>query len=323
LGELDSSGLLDGRRYRELKRQIVDGFRAQTIRHPAHAGLSYPKDPEELRVRLDDILAAGPRSPVPQGSIAALVAPHIDLEAGKRVYAAAYGAVAAAAPQRIIILGVGHAMQREMFSLTTKAFQTPLGTVETDHRVVEELLKTGHHITSSDDFAHRDEHSIEFQLIFLQHVLRDSRFTLVPVLCGSLLGSMDEYSRETYRSTAGDFLRLLKDVAGDGQTMVVAGVDFSHVGPKFGHDMPAAFLIHQSELHDRRLLDSLCEMNADSFWAASREVRDRYHVCGFSALACLLEILPASHGNLLDYAVFKEEATQSAVSFAAVLFVSS
>jgi len=71
----------------------------------------------------------------------------------------------------------------------------------------------------------------------------------------------------------------------------------------------------------RRLLDSLCEMNADGFWTESQKVNDRYHVCGFSALACLLEILPLSRGRLLDYGVFQEEATQSAVSFAAVLFV--
>jgi AmmeMemoRadiSam system protein B len=323
LRELDSSCLLDGPRYRELKAQIVTDFCAQTIRRPAHAGLSYPKEAEELQRRLDDILAAGHRPQTPKGAIAGLVAPHIDLEAGKRVYSIAYGALSAAVPERIVLLGVGHAMQREMFSLSSKAFETPLGIVETDHQAVKELLKMGSHITTNDDFPHRDEHSIEFQLIFLQHVLKDVQFTIVPILCGSLLGSMDEYSRERYRAIAGDFLGLLADIAGDGRTLVVAGVDFSHVGPKFGHDTPASFIVNQSEDHDRRLLDSLCKMSADGFWAESRKVNDRYHVCGFSALACLLEILPSSRGHLLDYGVFREEATQSAVSFAAVLFVDS
>ena len=249
------------------------------------------------------------------------MAPHIDLEAGKRVYSIAYQAITAAIPERIIILGVGHSMRREMFSLTSKAFETPLGTVETDHRVVAELSSLGSYITSSDDFPHRDEHSIEFQIIFLQHVLRDVQFTVVPILCGSLVGSMDDYSRERYRSMGGDFLRLIADIAGDGRTLVVAGVDFSHVGLKFGHDMPASFIINQSEAHDRRLLDSLCEIDADGFWAESRQINDRYNVCGFSALACLLEILPPTRGYLLDYEIFKEEATKSAVSFAAALFM--
>jgi AmmeMemoRadiSam system protein B len=319
--ELESSYLLDAPRYREMKEQIVKDFRAQTIRHPAHAGLSYPKEPEELERRLDDILAAGQRQQKPEGNITALAAPHIDLEAGKGVYSAAYGAIPSVAPERIVILGVGHAMQREMFSLTTKAFETPLGMVEADHRLVEELLSTDSRCISGGDFPHKDEHSIEFQLIFLQHVLRDVHFTIVPILCGSLSGSMDEYNRERYRSVAGDFLRRLADVAADERTMVVTGVDFSHVGPKFGHDLPASLIIDRSEAHDRRLLHALCEMNADGFWAESIHVNDRYNVCGFSALACLLEILPSSRGHLLDYGVFKEEATQSAVSFAAVVFV--
>ena len=321
LEELDSSYLLDGQRYREHKKQIISDFSDQKIRYPAHAGLSYPQEAEELQQRLDDILTAGRKPHIPKGNIVALVAPHIDLEAGKRVYASAYGAITAAIPERIIILGVGHSMQREMFSITSKAFETPLGTVETDHRVVAELSSMGNYITSGDDFPHRDEHSIEFQIIFLQHVLRDMQFTIVPLLCGSLVGSMDDYSRERYRSMSDDFLRLLADVAGDGRTLVVAGVDFSHVGPKFGHDMPASSIINQSEAHDKRLLDSLCEMNADRFWAESRQINDRYNVCGFSALACLLEILPPTRGYLLDYGVFKEEATSSAVSFAAMLFV--
>jgi predicted class III extradiol MEMO1 family dioxygenase len=132
---------------------------------------------------------------------------------------------------------------------------------------------------------------------------------------------MDDYTRERYRSMGGDFLRLLADVAGDGRTLVVAGVDLSHVGPKFGHDMPASSLLNQSEAHDRRLLDSLCELDADGFWEESRRINDRYNVCGFSALACLLEILPPTRGYLLDYGVFKEEVTSSSVSFAAALFV--
>jgi AmmeMemoRadiSam system protein B len=321
LEDLDSSYLLDSPRYREHKKQIISNFSAQIIRYPAHAGLSYPKKAEELQQRLDAILTAGKRPPVPEGTIVALVAPHIDLEAGKRVYSIAYQAITAAHPERIIILGVGHSMQSDMFSITSKAFETPLGTVEADHRVVAELSSVGNSIISSDDFPHRDEHSIEFQIIFLQRVLRDVRFTIIPILCGSFAGSMDDYTRERYRSMGGDFLRLLADVAGDGRTLVVAGVDLSHVGPKFGHDMPASSLLNQSEAHDRRLLDSLCELDADGFWEESRRINDRYNVCGFSALACLLEILPPTRGYLLDYGVFKEEVTSSSVSFAAALFV--
>jgi len=61
-------------------------------------------------------------------------------------------------------------------------------------------------------------------------------------------------------------------------------------------------------------------MNADQFWKESERVRDQYHVCGFSALACLLEVLPECRGTVLDYEIWHEVPTQSAVSFASVVF---
>jgi len=320
LEKLDSSYLLDSPRYREARNEIISDFSAQKIRYCSHAGLSYPKQEEELSERLETILATQQVPSLPDGKITALIAPHIDLEAGKRIYSTAYQAIKGVTPERIIILGVGHSMTKVMLSLTTKMFETPLGKVKTDKKIVGELMKAGKDILSEDDFAHRDEHSIEFQLIFLQHILRDVSFTIVPILCGSLIGYLPEYSRERYQSIGHDFLSTLADLLRDDSTIVIAGVDLSHVGPKFGHDMPASLIINESERHDRQLLHCLCTMNADGFWSESKRIRDKYNVCGFSVLACLLETLPPSHGHLLDYEIFKEDPTRSAVSFAAAVF---
>lgn len=322
LAKLDSSYLLDSQRYREARKEIIVNFSAQEKRYCSHAGLSYPKQEEELRKRLETIVATQQVPSFPDGKITAVVAPHIDLEAGKGVYSNAYQAIKGVSPERVIILGVGHSMAKEMFSLTEKTFETPLGRVETDQKTVRELMKGGGGIVSRDDFAHRDEHSIEFQLIFLQHILRGGSFTIVPILCGSLIRCLPDYSRERYQSIGGDFLRILEDaLAGEG-TILIAGVDLSHVGPKFGHDMPASFIIDQSERHDRQLLDSLCARDADGFWSESKRIEDKYNVCGFSALACLLETLPPSQGHLLGYEIFREDPTRSAVSFAAAIFIS-
>ena len=321
LEKLDSSYLLDSPRYREARNEIISDFSAQKIRYCSHAGLSYPKQEEELSERLETILATQQVPSLPDGKITALIAPHIDLEAGKRIYSTAYQAIKGVTPERIIILGVGHSMTKVMLSLTTKMFETPLGKVKTDKKIVGELMKAGKDILSEDDFAHRDEHSIEFQLIFLQHILRDVSFTIVPILCGSLIGYLPEYSRERYQSIGHDFLSTLADLLRDDSTIVIAGVDLSHVGPKFGHDMPASLIINESERHDRQLLHCLCTMNADGFWSESKRIRDKYNVCGFSVLACLLETLPPSHGHLLDYEIFKEDPTRSAVSFAAAVFI--
>ena len=322
LAKLDSSYLLDSQRYKEVRKEIIANFSAQKIRYCSHAGLSYPKEKEELRERLESIVAAQQVPSFPDGKITALVAPHIDLEVGKRVYSNAYQTIKGVTPERVIVLGVGHSMAKEMFSLTEKTFETPLGRVETDQKTVRELMKAGDRIVSRDDFAHRDEHSIEFQLIFLQHILRGSPFTIVPILCGSLVRCLPEYTREKYQSIGGDFLRILADAAADEGTILIAGVDLSHVGPKFGHDMPASFIIDQSEKHDRQLLHFLCAGSADGLWSESARVEDKYNVCGFSALACLLETLPPSQGHLLGYEISREDPARSAVSFAAAIFIS-
>lgn len=113
----------------------------------------------------------------------------------------------------------------------------------------------------------------------------------------------------------------LRDVMQGGDTFLIAGVDLSHVGPKFGHDMPASLILDKCERHDTMLLGFLCKRDVDGFWAESRRVEDKYNVCRFSALACLSEILPPCNGRLLNYEIFREEPTRSAVSFAASVFV--
>jgi hypothetical protein len=224
-------------------------------------------------------------------------------------------------PARVILLGVGHEMTYDLFSLTDKNFETPLGLVKSDRKAVERLKEKGKGVFSENDFAHRNEHSIEFQLIFLQHILKQE-IMIIPILCGSLLASLPEYRRDAFLEKAGPFLEALREEVMDPDTLLLAGVDFSHIGPKFGHDRPAEFLEGQSSTHDKKLLEYLTTQEKESFWGESRDVKDRFNVCGFSALACMLEILPPCRGEIIDYQVWHEEATKSAVSFAGAVFSS-
>jgi predicted class III extradiol MEMO1 family dioxygenase len=86
--------------------------------------------------------------------------------------------------------------------------------------------------------------------------------------------------------------------------------------------MPAEYMQGQSEIHDRNLLACLSKLDAEHFWEESRSVKDQFNVCGFSAMACLLEVVPQCSGTILNYQIWHEEATKSAVSYAAVVFSS-
>jgi AmmeMemoRadiSam system protein B len=322
LAKLDDSFLLDSDRFKREKQQIVSEFTAKKTRPCSHCGRSYPQDPIALKKMLDEILGSLPPSSKPQGKIKALVCPHIDPSAGSKVYASAYQMLTCASLQRVVVLGTGHQLAEGLFSLTEKDFLTPLGIVKNESALTQELRDVAAEILAADDFAHRSEHSIEFQIIFLQHLFSEATFKIIPILCGSLQTNLSAYTRSAYLEKAGPFLEKLKQIILDEEkdTMVVAGVDFSHIGLKFGHDRPAEYLERQTEIHDKNLIQYLCRFETDNFWEEFIAVEDRFNVCGFPAMACLLEILPKCQGEILGYRLRHEAATQSAVSFAAVVF---
>jgi AmmeMemoRadiSam system protein B len=322
LAELDESFLLDSERFKRAKEQIAAEFTAQKTRPCSHCGRSYPHNPADLKKRLDEILTHQPQISKPEGRIKALVAPHIDPTVGAAVYASAYQALGDHSPQRVVILGTGHQLTEGLFCVTEKDFNTPLGLAKNEIAATQQLREAAGKVHAADDFAHRSEHSIEFQLIFLQHLLSEKSFTIIPVLCGSLQANLTAYTRRAYLKKAKPFLEKLAQIVSDPEheTLVVAGVDFSHIGLKFGHDRAADYLARQAEAHDKNLLNHLSRLDAESFWQESIAVDDRFNVCGFHAMACLLEILHESEGKVLGYQLYHEAATQSAVSFAAAIF---
>lgn len=323
LGELDAAGLLVSARYESKLAAVTAAFAASPVRQPAFAGQAYPDETLALSRFLDDMLDTA--EPVRQktsacGRIAAVIAPHIDPEAGRPGYAAAYAALRGRSfPRRVVVLGVGHQVMDGLFCLTDKAFATPLGPIEADTAAVAALRAAGKTAVDFSDIPHRAEHSVEFQTIFLRHVLGEG-FSLVPILCGSPQGCVPTFSRRGFRDTAGPFLDALRELADDPDTLIVAGVDLCHIGLKFGHAEPAVRLEEAAMAHDQTLLKRLCAGDADGFWAESARVQDAYNVCGLTALAVLAEILPEARGRVLCHDILRESSTQSAVTFAAAVF---
>ncbi len=324
LNQLDESYLLDSPRFRSARDRIVDEFVASPVRECVHCGQSYPSAPGDLESYLDRVLAtATSETPGTQGHLAAIVAPHIDINVGSRGYASAYNVLKGRSTSRIVILGVGHQMREGLFSLTEKDFNTPLGMVRCDKEWVRSLKEAGKDCVLKDDFPHRSEHSIEFQLLFLQHVLKGKEFKVIPILCGNLWTHLSPCERSTYLAETGEFLRAFEELLEEHkqETIVVAGVDLCHIGHKFGHQEPATSLEMEARAHDQALLDAMIRPDPERFWEESIRVKDRYNVCGFSALACMMEVLHASEGRLLHYEIWHEPPTRSAVSFcAAALF---
>lgn len=322
--ELDSACLLQSGRYRSEKERILTDYLKLEVRPPSHAGVSYPARPEELRAYLDSILGSA-ATEGPAGAwdgLCGLVVPHIDLETGKKVYASAYRSIRSARPHRILLLGTGHSLEDAYFALTEKDYETPLGLVKTDRKAVRTLKKAGGKAVSPYDISHRREHSLEFQLVFLQHLFGAS-FTAVPILCGSFGRDLARACCPSDIPDVAGFLAALRALWEEdpAHTLFIAAVDFSHIGPKFGHRERASSLLLEAKKHDQALIAALAASDSRAFWAESRKTGDRHNVCGFSTLASLLDTVPGVKGRLLDYEFWKEEATHSAVSYAAIVLV--
>ena len=80
-----------------------------------------------------------------------------------------------------VILATSHYGEPETFGLTRKTFRTPLGDAPTDTALVDWLAARGGNGVEMEDYCHSFEHTVELQVIFLQHVLGPG-VKILPVL---------------------------------------------------------------------------------------------------------------------------------------------
>ena len=173
-------------------------FRESGRRPAAMAGRSYAATARALQAQLEQFFvdSTGAGIPAAQSNGAApalrgVLSPHIDFQRGGAVYTWAYRElIEKSNADTFVILGVAHQYCRRRFALTFKDFETPLGVVPTDRAYVDRIASLAGRDLFDDELCHRTEHSIEFQVVFLQYVLGGRRdFSIVPILVGWLVSS--------------------------------------------------------------------------------------------------------------------------------------
>jgi AmmeMemoRadiSam system protein B len=327
--ELDRGLFLEGAAFRAARDRAMREFSEADVRPATHAGGAYHGDRSKLRGYIQDAcLAKASASAVSlPGSMVALVAPHIDPWRGAVGYGHAYGALAASLPSEadtFVLLGTSHAPMREPFALCRKDFDTPLGAARADLEAIDRLAAHADGFDPyADQFNHKREHSIEFQAVFLRHLLGERPFRIVPVLAG--LGRHQARGEDP----AGD-ARVERFVAGmrelvesrPGRVVVVAGADLAHVGPRFGDEGPlGAQARTELETTDRESLERATRVDASAFWAHVAQDLDARRVCGLAPIWSLLRALPGgARGQVLHYEQTVDGNDGSIVSHAAVGF---
>jgi len=326
--QLDQGLFLEGETFERALDGVRKDFAALSARPASHAGGAYPGERVELAEYIDRKCMEAAGKAKKGALIRALVAPHIDPWRGAVGYGHAYGALAASLESdedadTFVVLGTSHAPMREPFALCDKAYDTPLGPMPVDAAFVSELAAAADFDPFADQLNHKREHSIEFQAVFLKHVLGKRKGRIVPILAG--LGD-EQSSRKDPRKTAAvaRFLDALREgiAKRNGRVVLVAGADMAHVGPRFGDPEPHdASKRSALEKTDRESLDLATQHDARGFWAHVAGDLEERRVCGLAPIFSLVDVLDdEARGEVLHYEQNVDPDDGSIVSHAALAF---
>lgn len=323
--ELEDAMFVDGAPYRRERERIEREFAQAAVRPASHAGGAYHGDPHMLATYIDEeCLGAVKKKRGASGTLAALIAPHIDPWRGARSYGHAYTALRAALPKDVdtfVLFGTSHAPMREPFSICKKAFATPLGPMQADLASIDRLAEAAGFDVYADQFNHKREHSLEFQAVFLRHLLGKREARIIPILAG--LGEQQHTGKSPTGSAAIErFFEELRAIVDEKRAVVIAGADLAHVGPRFGDAKPLTD--RQREVldeTDRESLDHAERVEAEAFWAHVAKDLDTRRVCGLGPIYSLLRTMsPDAKGELSHYEQTVDAEEGSIVSHAAMGF---
>jgi AmmeMemoRadiSam system protein B len=322
---LNDAGFLENERYLELKSKREAEFAAEPIRPANFAGSGYPATLPKLTALLaKEIGVAGG-----QGTTVAIAAPHASPDAGWPTYRAAYQALPPreqAADVTFVILGTSHYGAPERFGLTRKNFSTPFGDARTNAALVGELVESATDAVALEDYCHAVEHSIEFQVVMLQHIYGPD-VRILPILCGPFAKSIYQSGLPEDTPRVARFFDALGNIAArEGRRLLwVLGVDMAHMGSRYHDQLRATANIGEMlaiEQRDRERIAKIADADVAAYWSLVQDRRDDLKWCGSAPFYTFMKVMPGLKGELLDYHQWQIDA-QSVVSFGALRFAAT
>ena len=208
------------------------------------------------------------------------------------------------------------------FCLTRKDFATPLGTLTVDEELIDTLQSRCPDDLFKDEGVQRNEHSIEFQCVFLRYLYPDPiPLKIVPILTGSLHEAIEQKISPMELKPIRQFIEALQEtVSSIGRKVCyIASADLAHMGLQFGdREGIREYDLRALEREDREMLGYVERMDGEGFFSSILGERDRRRICGLPAIYTLLKVLEAKQGKLLRYGQAFTSETQSVVSFASL-----
>ncbi|HXK07262.1 MAG TPA: AmmeMemoRadiSam system protein B [Verrucomicrobiae bacterium] len=321
---LSAAGFLEDEQFARMEQARRQAFAEAPVREAAHAGSAYPEDAAEMQEQMNRWMANAVGKAAADGNLLGIAAPHVSPSGGWQSYRDAYRMIGDEHRNKtFVILATSHYGESETFGLTRKTFRTPLGDTRTDTPLVDWLEAHGGSGVRMEDYCHSFEHTVELQLIFLQHVLGPD-IRILPVLVGSFAHSIylggnpeDDDKVKAFLNALGE----LREREGD-RLFFVLGVDMAHMGARYQDEFTAIAgegAMQEVESRDAARIARIEALDAAGFWDLVRDRQDDLKWCGSSPFYTFLKTGPKSKGELLRYEQWNIDE-RSVVSFAGMAF---
>ena len=239
------------------------------MRTCAVAGMFYPRDPSHLEQLLETFF----RQSRPEGNPVGIVSPHAGYVYSGQVAAHAFGSIDPGFSGTFVIIGPSH--RGYLSSVSGIPWETPLGVVDTDTEFVRALD------IETDEFSHKDEHSIEVQVPFIKY--RFPRARIVPVMMG-------QQDHSSARRLGEKIIAAIRGTKRD--VRIVASSDFSHYVPET-----------RAKTDDLYAIEPLAILDTREFY---RRIEERQvTACGYGPIAAMVTAcgsLGATTAKLIRYA---------------------
>ncbi|HSA76580.1 MAG TPA: AmmeMemoRadiSam system protein B [Nitrosarchaeum sp.] len=274
------------------------------IRTPAVAGMFYPNEKKELKKVINECFLHnfGPGKTPPSNSkkkIFGVICPHAGYMYSGPIACNSFYEISSNLPSLFIIIGPNHwGIGSNVATMIDTKWETPLGEVEVDSEIAEEISKLTD-VIEIDNFSHSREHSLEVQIPMLQEIA--SNFKIVPI---ALINQSKEIAIKVGTAVA--------QIAQKNKVMIIGSSDFTHYeSNEFAHKQDSA------------LIEPILELDVDRFYDVLH--KKDISACGYGAIASTMTAckeIGATKGELLKYATSGDISgdKSSVVGYGSIIF---
>lgn len=216
-----------------------------------------------------------------------------------------------------LIFGASHRYSgREAVVYDKGSWETPLGNIDIDEELAGQITELNG--VKADRDAHRDEHSIEVQVPFIQYLFPEAK--IVPVIVPSF----------GFDVKPGNEIASVISKLKDKKVVCIASTDLTHYGPRYGfcpEGVGAEAIRWAKEVNDAEFINLALNLEAEKLFGVALE---KSSACGPGAVAMLVSVvkgLGKKEGVLLGHTHSNEvmekkfdQSSQESVGYAAIVY---